>query len=174
MATRVCTFPSSTPDLNNGVVLDSDGDRSAGFLGSTSIGRLRINGAFVDRAKHIPTASFPSVFGDGRERTEDRRAYVDATYSGLFGKRWSGLARVGADYSTYAGTYPYDCGIDVSSCRTMVRLTIGETTAFLREGGIVRIFRSDNRLRLQINNKSAEAAGLKISSPLLQLADQTS
>jgi hypothetical protein len=52
-------------------------------------------------------------------------------------------------------------------------LTIGETTAFLREGGIVRIFRADDRLRLQINNKSAEDAGLKISSRLLQLADQT-
>ena len=51
-------------------------------------------------------------------------------------------------------------------------LTVGETTAFLREGGIVRVFRSDNRRRLQINNKGAEAAGLKISSRLLQLADQ--
>ena len=51
-------------------------------------------------------------------------------------------------------------------------LTVGETTAFLREGGIVRVFRTDNRLRLQINNRGAEAAGLKISSRLLQLADQ--
>jgi hypothetical protein len=50
-------------------------------------------------------------------------------------------------------------------------LTVGETTSFLREGGIVRVFRSDNRLRLQINNKSAEGAGLKISSRLLQLAE---
>jgi hypothetical protein len=49
-------------------------------------------------------------------------------------------------------------------------LTIGETTAFLREGGIVRLFRDSNRLRLQINKKSAEDAGLKISSRLLQLA----
>jgi hypothetical protein len=51
-------------------------------------------------------------------------------------------------------------------------LTVGETTGFLREGGIVRVFRADDRLRLQINNKSAEDAGLKISSRLLQLADQ--
>ena len=52
-------------------------------------------------------------------------------------------------------------------------LTIGETTAFLREGGIVRVFRADDRLRLQINNQGAEDAGLKISSRLLQLADHT-
>jgi hypothetical protein len=52
-------------------------------------------------------------------------------------------------------------------------LTVGETTAFLREGGIVRVFRADDRLRLQINNKGADDAGLKISSRLLQLAEQT-
>jgi hypothetical protein len=57
--------------------------------------------------------------------------------------------------------------------RTRPVLTVGETTAFLREGGIVRLFRDDNRLRLQINNKSAEEAGLKISSQLLQLAVRT-
>jgi hypothetical protein len=57
--------------------------------------------------------------------------------------------------------------------RTRPVLTIGETTSFLREGGIVRLFRDDDRLRLQINNKSAEDAGLKISSRLLQLAVRT-
>jgi len=56
--------------------------------------------------------------------------------------------------------------------RTKPVLTVGETTAFLREGGIVRVFRADDKLRLQINNKSAEDAGLKISSRLLQLVDQ--
>jgi hypothetical protein len=56
--------------------------------------------------------------------------------------------------------------------RTKPVLTVGETTGFLREGGIVRVFRADDRLRLQINNKSADDAGLKISSRLLQLADQ--
>jgi hypothetical protein len=50
-------------------------------------------------------------------------------------------------------------------------LTIGETTEFLREGGIVRVFRTQDRLRLQINSKTADDAGLKISSRLLQLAD---
>lgn len=57
--------------------------------------------------------------------------------------------------------------------RTRPILTIGETTSFLREGGIVRLFRDEDRLRLQINNKSADDAGLKISSRLLQLAVRT-
>jgi hypothetical protein len=57
--------------------------------------------------------------------------------------------------------------------RSKAVLTVGETTAFLREGGIVRVFRDDDRLRLQINNRNAEDAGLKISSRLLQLADHS-
>ena len=52
-------------------------------------------------------------------------------------------------------------------------LTIGETTAFLREGGIVRLFRDDNRLRLQISTKNMESSGLRISSRLLSLAERT-
>jgi hypothetical protein len=54
--------------------------------------------------------------------------------------------------------------------RGTAALTIGETTSFLREGGMVRIFREEDRLRLQINAKNAESAGLRISSRLLQLA----
>jgi YfiR/HmsC-like len=52
-------------------------------------------------------------------------------------------------------------------------LTIGETTAFRREGGIVRLFRDDNRLRLQISTKNMESPGLRISSRLLSLAVRT-
>ena len=52
-------------------------------------------------------------------------------------------------------------------------LTIGETAAFLREGGTVRLFRDGDRLRLQVNTRSADRAGLRISSRLLRIVDQT-
>ena len=61
-------------------------------------------------------------------------------------------------------------GTLLKSARTQPVLTIGETTAFLREGGMVRIFRDDNRLRLQIDAESTGPAGLHISSRLLSLA----
>lgn len=64
-------------------------------------------------------------------------------------------------------------GLLLRSARTKPVLTVGETSAFLREGGIVRVFRSEDRLRLQINNRSAEDGGLKIDSRLLKLADST-
>jgi hypothetical protein len=49
-------------------------------------------------------------------------------------------------------------------------LTVGETIQFLRDGGMVRFYVENNNVRFQINQKRAEAAGLKISSQLLMLA----
>jgi hypothetical protein len=49
-------------------------------------------------------------------------------------------------------------------------LTVGETVQFMREGGMVRFFVEDNRLRFSINQKAAEASGLKVSSKLLTLS----
>jgi hypothetical protein len=49
-------------------------------------------------------------------------------------------------------------------------LTVGETVQFLRDGGMVRFYVENNNVRFQINQKNAEAAGLKISSQLLTLA----
>jgi len=49
-------------------------------------------------------------------------------------------------------------------------LAIGESDAFLNEGGIVRVFVEDNKIRFQVNGSTAEKRGLKISSQLLSLA----
>jgi hypothetical protein len=48
-------------------------------------------------------------------------------------------------------------------------LTVGETAHFLREGGVVRFMVENKRVRFQISQKNAEAAGLKVSSQLLAL-----
>ncbi|MFQ5639976.1 MAG: YfiR family protein [bacterium] len=49
-------------------------------------------------------------------------------------------------------------------------LTIGETKGFAYEGGMIHLFNMDNKVRFEINVKTAERAGLKISSRLLKLA----
>jgi hypothetical protein len=49
-------------------------------------------------------------------------------------------------------------------------LTVGESTRFLRSGGMVRLYVEDHKVRFQVNQKNAETAGLKISSQLLMLA----
>ena len=49
-------------------------------------------------------------------------------------------------------------------------LTVGETVQFLRDGGMVRVYVEDQRLRFEINAKAAESAGIRIHAQLLSLA----
>ena len=49
-------------------------------------------------------------------------------------------------------------------------LTVGETVQFLRDGGMVRFYIENNKVRFEISQKNAEQAGLKVSSQLLMLA----
>ena len=49
-------------------------------------------------------------------------------------------------------------------------LAVGESDAFLKEGGIVRVFVEDHKIRFQVDGATSEKRGLKISSQLLSLA----
>ena len=49
-------------------------------------------------------------------------------------------------------------------------LTVGETVRFLRDGGMVRLFREDSRVRFQIDARTAQKAGLRVHAQLLSLA----
>jgi hypothetical protein len=53
-------------------------------------------------------------------------------------------------------------------------LTVGETEAFCRDGGLVNFILINNRVGFEINQKAAERAGFIISSKLLNLARITS
>jgi hypothetical protein len=48
-------------------------------------------------------------------------------------------------------------------------LTVGESPAFLEQGGAINFVLEDGRVRFEINQGAAERAGLRISSRLLQL-----
>jgi ribosome-binding factor A len=49
-------------------------------------------------------------------------------------------------------------------------LTVSDDTNFTEEGGIIRLFERENKLRIEINVDEAGRAGLTISSKLLSLA----
>jgi len=51
-------------------------------------------------------------------------------------------------------------------------LTVGETEGFLQTGGMVNLRIEDESVQLDIDQASAEKAGLKISSKLLQIANR--
>jgi hypothetical protein len=49
-------------------------------------------------------------------------------------------------------------------------LTVGEGEDFLEDGGTIRLFLQQNKIRFDINLEAAEKSSLKISSKLLRLA----
>ena len=49
-------------------------------------------------------------------------------------------------------------------------LTISDDDGFVEKGGIIGLFRDQNKIRIAINLKSSKEAGLAISAPLLDLA----
>jgi len=49
-------------------------------------------------------------------------------------------------------------------------LTIGDRPEFVRDGGVVRVFVRDSRLRFEINQQAAERASIKIPAQLLALS----
>jgi hypothetical protein len=49
-------------------------------------------------------------------------------------------------------------------------LTVGEIPQFIRDGGMIRFFVEQHRVRFQINAQAAEQSGFKIHSQLLSLA----
>jgi hypothetical protein len=48
-------------------------------------------------------------------------------------------------------------------------LTVGESPAFLKEGGVINFYVEDNRVRFEIQPAVARAVGLRVSSQLLKL-----
>ena len=49
-------------------------------------------------------------------------------------------------------------------------LTVGEQTGFTRWGGVIRLYREEDRLRFEIRRSAAQRTGLRLSAQLLQVA----
>jgi hypothetical protein len=58
----------------------------------------------------------------------------------------------------------------ISALSGLPVLTVGEHERFLEQGGMIRLFVEENRVRFAINQKAADSVGLLISSRLLRLA----
>jgi len=81
-----------------------------------------------------------------------------------------------------AGDSPADCHVmfvgfaDAAGAAELLRrtrgpvLTVGETLQFLRDGGMIRVFVEQSKVRFEIDQQAAAAAGLKVSSHLLRLS----
>ncbi|HKV24508.1 MAG TPA: TonB-dependent receptor [Candidatus Acidoferrum sp.] len=101
-------FPEfDSPSTNNGIAENADGDRAAGIFADIIYRDLDVHVVEGSRTKHIPTASFGTVFNDPRTRTTDTRGYVDLQYHHVF-RGWETLGRLSYDWYDYHGIYVYD------------------------------------------------------------------
>jgi iron complex outermembrane receptor protein len=101
-------FPEfDSPATNNGIAENADGDQSYTIFADIIYRDFNIHVVGASRTKHIPTASFATVFDDPRTQTTDARRYVDAQYHHTFGS-WDTLGRLSYDWYGYHGIYISD------------------------------------------------------------------
>jgi outer membrane receptor for ferrienterochelin and colicins len=101
-------FPAfDSPATNNGIAENADGAQAYSIFADVIYRDLNIHALHSSITKHIPTASFGTVFNDSRTRTTDSRSYVDFQYNHTFGS-WEMLGRAAVDWYDYHGTYVFD------------------------------------------------------------------
>ncbi len=101
-------FPEfDSPATNFGIAENADGDQAYNTFVDLIYRDFDIHVVQESRTKHIPTASFGTVFNDPRTQTTDAQVYIDAQYRHVFGK-WETLGRISYDWYGYNGTYIYD------------------------------------------------------------------
>jgi outer membrane receptor for ferrienterochelin and colicins len=99
-------FPSfNSPATNNGIAENADGDSSVNFFATAKLGHFTWEFLASSRTKHIPTASFGTVFNDSRTKTRDTAGYADLQYNRTFTNRTDLSLRASYDTDAYHGVY---------------------------------------------------------------------
>lgn len=98
------------PATNDGIAGQIDGDGASSLFGSVTFSDFTLEGAWIDRTKEVPTASWGTVFNDPRTQTTDRVAYLDLLYEHLTDNRTAITGRLSYNYYSYEGEYAFDYG----------------------------------------------------------------
>ena len=93
---------------NNGIAQNADAQKAFNLYSSASYKDFTLSELYYYRNKQVPTASFQTVFNDGREETTDERSYLDLKYEHEFGGDSQLQSRVFFDHYSSHGTYPSD------------------------------------------------------------------
>jgi len=109
---RVYFSEFDTPENNNGTAVDCDGDKFTSFFGKASLLDFTLEGGYIDREKHSPTAPYGTVFNDARNKGESRKGYAVLSYEHLFPGKWTVQANVSYNYFHQDGDYIYDYSLD--------------------------------------------------------------
>jgi len=94
--------------INQGVAEHRDGTSLKSVFGKLAYRDFTLEGAFMDRRKDLPTASYGTVFNAPDNFTQDQRAYGSLKYQHAFENEWEVMGRVYYDHYRYDAAYPYD------------------------------------------------------------------
>jgi len=98
----------NTPDQNNGIAHRMDQDTFHNFLAKASYGDFTLQGGYVGRKKRVPTASFETMFNNGRDASVDNRGYLDLKYLHEFANQLTVKGRLYYDRYYYRGDFLID------------------------------------------------------------------
>lgn len=93
---------------NDGIARALDWEDAQQLYTNLRHGGFSVSGFYSGRTKQIPTASFGTIFNDGREKTVDYRSYIDVSYGGEVSDKLNLHVRGFYDDYGYKGWYPYD------------------------------------------------------------------
>lgn len=101
-------FPEfDDPATNDGVAEQADFGAFKHLFATATWKHWTVQTASVWPTKHIPTASYGTLFNDSRAETRDRRSYVDARYDRALSSGLNVMVRGAYDHRMTTGIYPY-------------------------------------------------------------------
>ena len=129
-------FPEfDSPANNHGVAHNLDREHAWNLYGSLTWNDFTFSAAYVARDKHIPTASWQSLFNDPLYNTEDDHGYLDLKWQKSLDENNDVMARVYGDDYRYTALYPNTpaiAGNDGSSRDDDVAETLGAEVQWVR------------------------------------------
>ncbi len=99
------------PSTNNGVARGLDWDKPRSVVATLTTGDFTMQGLATSRKKGIPTGDYGMTFNDPSAQSLDERYFLEAQYHGLLDANKKVMVRGSIDKYYYAGTYPYDGGL---------------------------------------------------------------
>jgi iron complex outermembrane receptor protein len=102
-------FPEfDDPATHFGIAENVDDERIYRLFAKLAFRDLSLQGAYLDREKGVPTANWETFFNDPRNRSWDKRAYVDLAYKHFFSNLLNLAGRLYYDHYGYTQDYVYD------------------------------------------------------------------
>ncbi len=95
-----------TPDQNNGVAQDFDGDRFGSVFTSLRYRGFTFEGGYVSREKDSPLVPYGTLFNDHRQHPIDSRGYAAVGWNGSVAGEWETSVRGYYDFYGLAVDYP--------------------------------------------------------------------